>query len=222
MADSGLEIVMLTLGMVQTNCFIIGDQDSGAAVVIDPADSAPQIMQVVHERGWTVREILATHAHFDHVLAADDLRAATGAPFRLHEADLPLLNMMQQTGAWFGLQLPPGPEPDGYVMVGEPITVEGITLDVRFTPGHAPGHVSYVLASEQVVFSGDCLFRGSIGRTDLPGCDHATLMASIVEQLLPLGEAYTVAPGHMGLTTIGREMRTNPFLLDYLRSSDDR
>ncbi|MBN1964950.1 MAG: MBL fold metallo-hydrolase [Anaerolineae bacterium] len=215
MGDGTLEVVMLTLGKVQTNCFIVGDKATGSAVVIDPSDNAPLILQAVESRGWTVRDILVTHAHFDHVLAVDDLRAATGAPFRLHEADVPLLQMMQLSGHWFGLDLPPGPEPDGFVQVGEPIMVDGIRLDVRFTPGHAPGHVSYVLASEQIVFSGDCLFRGSIGRTDLPGCDHAALLRSITEQLLPLGDAYTVAPGHMGLTTIGNERQHNPFLQDY-------
>ncbi len=208
-----IEIIRLTLGMVQTNCFIVGDSEARQAVVIDPADNAPAILRAAQERGWEIHEILATHAHFDHVLAVDDLREATGAPFRLHEADVPLLQAMPVTGRWFGIDLPPGPEPDGFVAEGERIALGEIVLNVLFTPGHAPGHVSYVLASQEMVFSGDCLFQGSIGRTDLPGCDHDALMRSIFEKLLPLGDQYTVAPGHGELTTIGQERRTNPFLL---------
>lgn len=212
------QYVMLTLGLVQTNCYILGDEASGSAVVIDPADDAPAILKELERRGWTARRIVATHGHFDHVLAADDLRRATGAPFHLHEADLPLLQAMQESGRWFGLALPPGPEPDGFVRPGERIAVDGIGLEVRFTPGHTRGHVSYVLAGERMVFSGDCLFQGSIGRTDLPGGDHERLMRSILEELLPLGDDYTVAPGHGPLTSIGRERRGNPFLLDYAAS----
>jgi hydroxyacylglutathione hydrolase len=209
-----IETLNLTLGIVQTNCFVVADAATGAAVVIDPADDALTIGQAVKERGWTVREILATHAHFDHVLAVDALRRATGAPFRLHQADAPLLQMMPVTGQWFGLPLPPGPEPDGFVQEGERIVVDGIELEVRFTPGHTPGHVSYVLAAPQIVFCGDCLFQGSIGRTDLPDCDHRLLLRSIKDRLLSLGDTYTVAPGHGPLTTIGEERVTNPYLVD--------
>lgn len=210
-----VETVMLTLGLVATNCFIVGDTETGSAVVIDPADNAPVILQAIKERGWTVKRILATHAHFDHILAVDGVRDATGAPFWLHEADLPLLKMVQATGAWFGLDLPKGPEADGTVVEGERIEVDGISLDVLFTPGHAPGHVSYVMAAQTIVFSGDCLFEGSIGRTDLPGCDHHQLMRSIFDKLLPLGDGYVVACGHGNVTTIGRERASNPSLLEY-------
>ncbi len=207
-----IETVTLTLGIVQTNCYIVADTASGAAVVIDPADDAAAILQAVRTHGWTLRQILATHAHFDHVLAADDLRRATGAPFRLHEADLPVLEAMALTGQLFGLELPPAPEPDSFVVAGEQIAVDGLSLRVLFTPGHTPGHVSYVLPAAEMVFSGDCLFQGSIGRTDLPGGDYDLLLRSIREQLLPLGDAYTVASGHGPLTTIGAERATNPFL----------
>lgn len=207
-----IEIVTLTLGIVQTNCYIVADTGSGAAVVIDPADDAAAILQAVKAHGWTVHQILATHAHFDHVLAADDLRQATGAPFCLHEADLPVLQAMALTGQLFGLELPPAPEPDSFVVAGEQITVDGLSLRVLFTPGHTPGHVSYVLPAARTVFSGDCLFQGSIGRTDLPGGDYDLLLRSIREQLLPLGDAFTVASGHGPLTTIGAERASNPFL----------
>ncbi|MBN2472362.1 MAG: MBL fold metallo-hydrolase [Anaerolineae bacterium] len=207
-----VEIVALTLGMVQTNCYIIGDTDSGSAVVIDPADNAPMILRSAAEREWTIRLILATHEHFDHVLAADELHRDTSAPFYIHQAGVRGLQAMQATAALFGLSVPPPPEPAGFVAPGQSITLDGIVLDVLYTPGHAPGHVSFVLASEQIVFSGDCLFHGSIGRTDLPGANYDDLMRSIREELLPLGDAFTVAPGHGPLTTIRDERATNPFL----------
>ena len=211
-----LEILKLTLGALQTNCYILGDPDSGSAVVIDPSDRAGLIHKTAQDRGWTIREILATHAHFDHILAAADLKALTDAPFRLHRESLPLLNAMQErVRMWMGVEVPPAAQPDGFVEEGDPITVDGIALDVLFTPGHAPGHVSYVLRDLRIVFCGDVLFPGSIGRTDLPDADYETLMRSITEKLLPLGDDYTVAPGHMHNTTIGHERQHNRFLLDY-------
>ncbi|MGQ9850022.1 MAG: MBL fold metallo-hydrolase [Aggregatilineaceae bacterium] len=212
-----IEILKLTLGPLQTNCYILGDPLSGAAIVIDPSDSASLIHQTATGRGWTVQLILATHAHFDHVLASAELKALTGAPFRLHARDLPLLrDMPLRVRQWLGMEVPPAAEPDSFVSEGETIVAGAIALEVLFTPGHAPGHVSYVLRSERTVFSGDCLFYGSIGRTDLPGADHATLMRSIADKLLPLGDDFIVAPGHMRNTTIGYERQHNPFLVEYL------
>jgi hydroxyacylglutathione hydrolase len=211
------KIEMLTLGLVQTNCYIVGDEQSGDAVVIDPSDNAPEILAVVKRNGWIVREILATHSHFDHVLAVRDLKAATGASFRLHKADLPQLRNLPQVVEMFtGTIVPPAPEPDSLVDEGDTINVGSIQLEVLFTPGHSPGHVSYVLQDDAVVFSGDCLFLGSVGRTDLPGSDANTLMKSIFGKLVPLGDEFTVAAGHMQTTTIGRERMSNPFLLDWM------
>ncbi len=204
------------LGLVETNCYVIGDEQTGDALVIDPADDAPAILDAVQKAGWTVRQILATHAHFDHVLAAGDVKKATGAPFCLHRDDLPLLRAMPQTTFLIiGEQVPPAPEPDCFVEAGQVIEVGAIRLEVLFTPGHTPGHVSYVLREHRIVFSGDCLFAGSIGRTDLPGADQSTLMRSICQKLVPLGDDYTVAAGHMELTTIGRERTSNPFILQW-------
>ncbi len=211
------KIQMLTLGLVQTNCYIVGDEHSGDAVVIDPSDNAPEILATVKRNGWTVREILVTHSHFDHVLAVRDLKATTGAPFRLHRADLPQLRSLPEVvQAFTGMDVPPAPDPDVFVEEGDVITAGSIRLEVLFTPGHSPGHVSYVLDDDAVVFSGDCLFLGSVGRTDLPGGDLNTLMKSIFGKLLPLGDEYTVAAGHMQTTTIGRERMSNPFLLDWM------
>jgi len=197
----------------------VGDTDSGEAIIIDPSDEALVILDVLRQEKWVAKEILATHSHFDHILAAGDVKAATGTPFRLHRNDLQQLrDAPQMTLAFIGKEVPVPPEPDGFVDEGDTISVGSIKLETLFTPGHSPGHVSFVLASEYVVFSGDCLFLGSIGRTDLPGGDYDMLMQSIVNKLLPLGDDYTVAAGHMQATTIGRERMSNPFIFDWMSS----
>lgn len=208
-----IKVNTLVLGMVQTACYIIGDTNNKCAVVIDPADDAKRIAAVADENGWEINQILATHAHFDHVLAAGPLRDATGAPFKVHKADMPLLENMHIQGQLFGLNLPPVPKPDGFVAEGDQVEVGAIKLKVILTPGHSPGHVSYILASEKQVFSGDCLFASSIGRTDLPGGDHDTLIRSIREKLFALDDDFAVMPGHLPTTTIGDERRHNPFLM---------
>ena len=215
-----IEILKMTLGPLGTNCFVLGDTETKDAVVIDPVDRADVIAGAVDERGWTIREILATHTHFDHIMASRDLKAQTGVPFRIHERDLPLLRAMpKQVKEWVGLDVPPAAEPDGFVVEGDVIEVGGIKLDVLFTPGHTLGHVSFVLHSLKVVFSGDVLFQSSVGHTRDPGASHAVLMQSIVEKLFPLGDDFTVAAGHMGETTIGFERQRNPFVLEYLAAS---
>jgi glyoxylase-like metal-dependent hydrolase (beta-lactamase superfamily II) len=216
-----IQVKQLVLGPMQTNCYIVGDTASGDAVVIDPVDSADTILRAAQDAGWTIREILATHAHFDHIMASARLKELTGAPFRLHERDVPLLRAMPESvRLWTGHDVPPAAEPDGVVSEGDTITVGAMAFDVLFTPGHSPGHVSFVLRDGGIVFSGDVLFRGSIGRTDLPGADYDTLMDSIVTRLLPLGDAMTVAPGHMETTTIGFERQNNPFVIEYLRERE--
>ncbi len=210
-----VEVLKLTLGPLQTNSYILGDPQSGEALVIDPADHAELLVQTAREHGWTIRTILATHGHFDHVLASGPLQRETDAPFYAHRADLPLIRaLVSQVREWMGVSASPPAEVTHFVEAGETITVGGIALEVLHTPGHSPGHVSYVLQERRMVFSGDCLFRGSIGRADLPGGDYETLMHSIRTQLLPLGDDFTVAPGHMENTTIGYERTHNPHLLD--------
>ena len=212
-----LKIHKLVLGLFNTNCYVLVDEQTREAIVIDPPDNAPVILDVLKRENWTLREILVTHAHFDHVLALGDLKAATGAPYRLHKADLPQLEMLPQIAEMLiGREVPLPPMPDSFVDEGDTITVGSIRLDVLSTPGHTPGHVSYVAREQAVVFSGDCLFAGSVGRTDLPGGDYPTLMRSICDKLLPLGDGYTVAAGHMESTSIGRERTSNPFLLDWM------
>lgn len=211
-----IKIRMLTLGIAETNCYVVGDEQTRDAIVIDAPDDAARIYAVAEKEGWTIREILATHAHFDHVLAVGELKALTGATFGLHPSDLDLLHGLPD---WMkmitGEAVSPAPEPDVLVNEGDVITVGSISLEVLFTPGHAPGHVAYVMRSDRVVFSGDCLFEGSIGRVDLPGGNYDVLMRSISDKLLPLGDDFRVAPGHLGLTTIGRERLSNPYIVDW-------
>jgi hydroxyacylglutathione hydrolase len=211
-----IKIHMLTLGIAQTNCYVVGDQQTRDAIAIDAPDDAARIHGIAEKEGWTIREILATHAHFDHVLAVRELKALTGATFRLHQNDLDLLHELPE---WMkmitGQVVPPAPEPDVFVNEGDVIMVGSIRLEVLYTPGHAPGHVAYIMHSDRVAFSGDCLFENSIGRVDLPGGDYDTLMRSISDKLLPLGDDFKVAPGHMGYTTIGRERMSNPYIVDW-------
>lgn len=207
-----VEVKSVVLGIAQTLCYLVGDAETGRAVVIDPVDDARLILRLAEGAGWKIEKLLATHAHFDHVLAAGALRTLTGAPFLIHQAEWPLLQNMALQGELFGLRLPPAPEPDGYVTEGDIISAGAVELRVLHTPGHSPGHVSYVLPAQKTVFSGDCLFAGSIGRTDLPGGDLDTLLRSIREKLFPLGDDFTVAPGHPPATTIRAERQGNPFL----------
>lgn len=210
-----IKIHMLTLGALQTNCYIVADLESLEAIIIDPADEASKILALIDQQKYTVRHILATHAHFDHILAAKPVKEATGAPFRLHADDVGQLIHLQSIAAMFGINAPEPAEHDGTIDEGDIIEVGAIKLETFFTPGHSPGHVIFVMRSEKVVFGGDCLFAGSIGRTDLPAGDYKTLMTSIFEKMIPLGDDFTVCSGHGPTTTIGEERSSNPFLLDW-------
>lgn len=212
-----LEIVRFELGAVQTNAYLVADTTTKRAVLIDPVDDAPRLVQAAESRGWTIALILATHAHFDHVLASRDLKAATNAPFYIHADCVPWLQALPSQGLYFGLgTFPSAAEPDRLLSSEtEVVELDGIRLETLYTPGHAPGHLAFFLRSEDVVFSGDALFAGSIGRTDLPGGDYPLLMRSIFDKLIPLGDDVRVLSGHGPATTIGRERRVNPFLLNW-------
>lgn len=210
-----IKIHILTLGALQTNCYIVADTDTADAIIIDPSDNAPAILNVIQTESYTVREILATHAHFDHVLASKPVKESTNAPFRLHATDVGQLKNMQKIANSFGISAPEPAQPDTTIDEGDTIEVGAIKLETLFTPGHSPGHVVFVMRSDNVVFGGDCLFAGGIGRTDLPGGDAPTLMNSIFDKILPLGDQYTVCPGHGPTTTIAQERATNPFLLQW-------
>lgn len=209
-------IEMLTVGPLAVNCYLLGDPDSRRAVVIDPGGEAERILSAVREGSWEVSVVLLTHAHFDHVLAAGAVIEGLGALFVVPPGEVELLRRVPDAArAWMGYEVPPPPEPDRFLKEGEVLEVGRFRYEVVETPGHSPGAVCFV--GENEVFVGDTLFAGSIGRTDLPGADHATLLRSIEEKLLPLDDDVVVYPGHGPATTIGRERRFNPFLLDLIR-----
>ncbi|MEZ4667484.1 MAG: MBL fold metallo-hydrolase [Anaerolineae bacterium] len=215
-----MEIQILTLGIAATHCYIVADSESHEALVIDPVDEAPLIFKTAEDAGWTIKLVLATHAHFDHILASKQLKDLTGAPFCIHSQSANLLQNLPEQGIRFtGSPFPKAAIPDRWLSNNsETIELGSIKLETLYTPGHAPGHVAYYERRAGIVFSGDCLFSGSIGRTDLPGGDYDLLMKSIFEKLLPLGDDVRVLAGHMDVTTIGKERTTNPFLLEYENS----
>lgn len=212
-----LEIVSLTLGAFGTNAYLAADTDTNNAVLIDPVDDAPTILDAAREQGWSIKLMIATHAHIDHVLASAAIKAELQIPFYIHEDCVDILAEIPDQARFFGLGDAPAPaKPDRLLTsASETIALDAIRLETLYTPGHAPGHLSLYLPEHKILFSGDALFAGSIGRTDLPGGDYQQLMHSIVDKLMALDDDVRVLPGHMGATTIGRERRTNPFLLSY-------
>ena len=203
----------LTVGLLQENCYVLGCEVTKRGVIIDPGDSARAILQVVRREGLTIEKIINTHAHFDHVMAVDEIRMATDATFHLHRDDLPVLrDVPERVSLWLGSSVEPIEEPDEFLEAGQTVEFGEESLEVRFTPGHAPGHVIFVDHKNEQVFAGDTLFQGSIGRFDLPGADGPTLLRSIREQLLTLPDDYIVYPGHGDATTIGEERIHNPFV----------
>jgi hydroxyacylglutathione hydrolase len=207
---SELEIVTLPNGQLAENCYLVADRRTREAVIIDPGEEPAMFLAELDTRAWTLRAIWLTHAHIDHILGVDAVKRATGAPIHLHPLDRPIYDALPQFGAWMGMKLDPPPPPDVDLTPGKPVRVGRFEFDVRFTPGHSPGSVSFV--GHDMVFGGDVLFNGSVGRTDLPGGDPATLMNSIQSQFLSLPDSTVVHSGHGPATTIGVERLTNPFL----------
>ena len=206
----------LTVGPIAENCFVFREADSGKALVVDPGEEPERILAEVEQTGAAVEAILITHCHFDHVGAVAPVARATGAPVYCPEIEVPVLaDIASFTMPGFGPY--ESYEADEVVKGGEALELAGLTLDVLFTPGHSPGHVTYAVRGEEAIFSGDVLFQGSVGRVDLPGGDGPTLLRSI-QGLLDSHSAETaVYPGHMGMTTLGAERATNPFLAELTR-----
>jgi hydroxyacylglutathione hydrolase len=202
----------LTVGPVQENCWIVRRDEGDRALVVDPGEEGDRILALLEDLGVTVEAILLTHTHFDHVGAVAPVARATGAPVYCPELEVPVLADIMRYVPWPGFGPYESYEADETVAGGERLTLAGLDLDVLFVPGHSPGHVAYSIADEGVLIGGDVLFQGSIGRTDLPGGDHGTLLASIGMLLERLPDETLVLPGHMGTTTLGRERATNPFL----------
>ncbi|MGO9499498.1 MAG: MBL fold metallo-hydrolase [Solirubrobacteraceae bacterium] len=208
-----IDVRMFTVGPVQENSFIVRRKDATNALIVDPGDEADKLLAAIENLGIeTVEAILITHTHFDHVGAVAPVARATQAPVYVPELEEEVLANIMDYVPWPGFGPFESYEADHTVAGGETLELAGLTLDVVFTPGHSPGHVTYAIADEDAVFSGDVLFQGSVGRVDLPGGDWPTLLASIQKLTSAYGPETTVYPGHMGITTLGRERATNPFL----------
>lgn len=199
------------VGPLECNCYVVGDARTRHAVVIDPGGDAAELARVISERSLVVVAIVATHAHFDHVAAGGELKEATGAPFLLHRGDLEWLGWMQESARlWLGLELPAPPEVDRFSSDGDVLSAGGVELGVVHTPGHSPGSIS--LVGNDAVFSGDTLFAGSVGRTDLPGGSEPELVRAVHEKLFALDDDVVVLPGHGPSTTVGAERSSNPYV----------
>lgn len=201
------EIKVCVLGMVSTNCYIV--YRDGSAVVIDPADRADEIVSQLQKLNVNVEAILLTHGHFDHILAANELRKAVGAPLYAGAGEKRLLGNPKLSGGSMGL-MKEAVEPDCWLQDGEELELLGETWKVMFTPGHTEGSVCYYVAGEHVLFSGDTLFCRSFGRTDFPTGNTANLVKSITKTLFLLPDETSVCPGHEAMTSIGAEKKWNP------------
>jgi glyoxylase-like metal-dependent hydrolase (beta-lactamase superfamily II) len=209
-----MDVRMFTVGPVQENCFLLRRDGAKSALIVDPGEEAPRILHAVEQLGVTVEAILVTHCHFDHIGAVAPVAQATGAPVYVSRVERPVLADIMSYVPFPGFGPYESYEADHTLEGGERLQLAGFQIDVLFTPGHSPGHLTYSIADERVIFSGDVLFQGSVGRVDLPGGDWQTLLASIGTLVESLPEDTTVYPGHMGVTALGAERRTNPFLAE--------
>ena len=212
---SELMVRGIVVGVFAENCWIIGSRKTREGIAIDPGDQPEEIMALAKDMGLNIKLIANSHAHLDHILGVRGVKEATGARFLLHPQELEIAR--GAAGAASGLlgqAVEPPPEPDALLADGDKVEVEGVKLKVIHTPGHTPGSLSFY--TEGMLFSGDTLFRGSIGRTDLQGGDYGQEMSSIVDRLLELPDDTVVLPGHMQETKIGIERQTNPFVLEEL------
>ncbi len=200
------------VGPLRCNCTILGDEVTHEAIVVDPGDNIPEILSRLEKHGLTLRQIIITHAHIDHIGGAALLKKATGAPVFLNQKDLGLLNMMEIQAGWLGVATPEVAPPDASAEDGLAIGLSSLPAEVLHTPGHTPGSICLLFPEQHLLLAGDTLFAGSIGRTDLPGGDGRQILRSLRDRLLVLPDATRVLPGHGAETTIGEERQSNPFL----------
>jgi glyoxylase-like metal-dependent hydrolase (beta-lactamase superfamily II) len=205
---------ILPVGPLRCNCSVIGDEASREAMVIDPGDDISKIVALLEKHKLTVKQIVITHAHIDHVGGAMKLRTLTGAPIFLNENDYALLKMLDVQAAWLGMAQPDAVEIDQSLAHGDSLQTGSLIAKVLHTPGHTEGSICLYFPAEKKLIAGDTLFAGSIGRTDLPGGSMAKILASLKGKLLELPDETLVVPGHGSLTTIGDERELNPYLQD--------
>jgi glyoxylase-like metal-dependent hydrolase (beta-lactamase superfamily II) len=230
-----MDVRMFTVGMVQENCYLFRRDGSDRAVIVDPGEEAPRLLGAIEELGVQLEAILLTHTHFDHVGAVAPVAKATGAAVWVPELEKPVLSDINSYVPWAEFGPYESWDAEHTVSGGERLSLAGFEIDVVFTPGHSPGHVTYSIAGETpvrcspeqrsgcapphetAIFSGDVLFQGSVGRVDFPGGDWPTLLGSIRTLMDTLPPETTVYPGHMGVTTLGAERASNPFLAELAR-----
>jgi glyoxylase-like metal-dependent hydrolase (beta-lactamase superfamily II) len=208
---------MFTVGQVQENCFLFRHEGSDEALIIDPGEEPEKLLGAIEHLGVELKGILLTHTHFDHIGAVAPVAKATGAEVWVPEIEKVVLSDIMAFVPWPGFGPYESWDAEHTLAGGEKLELAGFEIDVIFTPGHSPGHVTYSIPDEGVIFSGDVLFQGSVGRTDLPGGDWDTLLTSIRGLVDELPAETVVYPGHMGITTLGQEAATNPFLQELAR-----
>ncbi len=212
-----MDVRTFTVGPVAENCYVARPDGADRGVIVDPGEEADRILAAVEGLGITVEAILITHCHFDHIGAVAPVARATGAPVWCPEIEAPVLADIMSYVPWPGFGPFDSYEADHTLAGGEHLSIAGLEIDVLFTPGHSPGHVTYALPGEGALFAGDVLFKGSVGRTDLPGGDWGTLLESIRGLVEGYPQETVVYPGHMAITTLGAERATNPFLAELAR-----
>ena len=212
-----MDVRSFTVGPVAENCYVARREGAERGLIVDPGEEPERILGAVEALGITVEAILITHCHFDHIGAVAPVAAATGAPVYCPRIETPVLADIMSYVPWPGFGPYESYDADETLAGGEHLSLAGLEIDVLFTPGHSPGHLTYAIPGEAALFCGDVLFKGSVGRTDLPGGDWGTLLESIRSLIERYPEETTLYPGHMAITTLGAERATNPFLAELAR-----